>query len=164
MMCDGNLLRTHRAGIRFDDIPTDALDVAALRGPMGHGTCWLVSMVGDAVHSSRDGASRDALGRCSRLQRHDYVLDLGAIRDDACGRARTTDVYRCDPGEFPRTSPTFQGFRLAQPGSFNDAGSAETFKVFGDGWSSGSPRSAPSRISVTRSAFSNAEIDYPQMI
>src|SRR5829696_2809833 len=105
MVCDGNLLRTHRAGIRFDDIPTDALDVAALRGPMGHGTRWLVSMVGHAAPSSRDGASRDAVGRCSRLQRHDYVSNLGAIRDDACGRAGTTDVYRSDPGEIPSKRP-----------------------------------------------------------
>jgi hypothetical protein len=38
----------HRARIRFVDIPADALDVAALRGTVRHGTRGLVSMVGHA--------------------------------------------------------------------------------------------------------------------
>ena len=58
--CDGNLLRTHRARIHFVDFPADALDVAALRRPVGHGTRGLVSMVGHAARSSRDEASCDA--------------------------------------------------------------------------------------------------------
>jgi hypothetical protein len=43
---DGNLLRLHRALIRFADLSADALDVAALRGPVGHRTRGLVPMVG----------------------------------------------------------------------------------------------------------------------
>jgi hypothetical protein len=57
---DGNLLRTHRAGIHFVDLPANALDIAALRRPVGQGTCGLVSMVGHAARSSRDEASVDA--------------------------------------------------------------------------------------------------------
>src|SRR4051812_3912375 len=55
--CDGNLLLVHRALIRFADLPADALDVAALRGPVSHGTRRPVSMVGHGARSSRDGAS-----------------------------------------------------------------------------------------------------------
>jgi hypothetical protein len=44
--CDGDLLRTHRSRIHLVDPPTDALDVAALRRPVGHRTRGLVSMVG----------------------------------------------------------------------------------------------------------------------
>jgi hypothetical protein len=44
--CNGNLLRAQRARIRFVDIPAHALDVAALRGTVRHGTRGLVSMVG----------------------------------------------------------------------------------------------------------------------
>ena len=58
----GQLLRTDRARIRFLYILADALDVAALRRSVGHGTRGLVSMVRHAAGSSRDGASRDA--RC----------------------------------------------------------------------------------------------------
>jgi hypothetical protein len=55
------LFRTDRARIRFLYLLADALDVAAFRGSVGHGTRGLVSMVGHAARSSRDEASRDAL-------------------------------------------------------------------------------------------------------
>jgi len=66
-------------------------------------------------------------------------------------------------GKFRRKSPTFKGFRLAQLGSFNDAG---VLRPSGSStWASaGSPRSAPSRITATRSAFSNESIDSSRMI
>jgi hypothetical protein len=50
--CDGNLLFTHRARIDFVDVSADALDVDALRRPVGHGTRGLVSMVGHTARSS----------------------------------------------------------------------------------------------------------------
>jgi hypothetical protein len=50
---DGNLLGLHGALIRFAEIPTDALYVAALRDPVSHGTRRLVSMVGHSARSSR---------------------------------------------------------------------------------------------------------------
>ena len=49
----GQLLCTNRTRIRFFDNLADALDVAALRGSVGHGTRGLVSMVRHAAGSSR---------------------------------------------------------------------------------------------------------------
>jgi hypothetical protein len=44
--CCGNFLLAHRAGLRFVDVPADALDVVGLRGAMGQRPRGPVSMVG----------------------------------------------------------------------------------------------------------------------
>jgi hypothetical protein len=50
---EGDFLGIHGAFVRFAEIPTDALDVAAHRGAVSHGTRGLVSMVGHGARSSR---------------------------------------------------------------------------------------------------------------
>jgi hypothetical protein len=98
---DGNLLRLHRALIRFADLPADALDVAALRGPVGHGTRGPVSMVGHGaplVMEHHTTLSVGLAGRCptTHLGRRAPTRDA-TRRYDYAVTGECQGVHACRP-------------------------------------------------------------------
>jgi hypothetical protein len=63
--CRGNLLLAHRAGLRFVDVPAEALDVIGLRGTMGQGPRGPVWMVGHGPLLSVNEHHATLSSRCS---------------------------------------------------------------------------------------------------